>query len=314
MLKVSRSSMHFPLRSLLPIIFRSAQQSCEVLCQSTLPSAEIQHRSRRRGPADSRSVGQSAGNAIPGQRSAAGRVCYFGAPFQGLRIRRALRPVRDWKVDGMARNYRSVCVSGLCVGAVLALDLAGERQGQVAALSLLATTLAYDGWSIPWYYFLAPLAYHTPLRHWYSYRERHPYGVKNESLRKWIAREMSEKTTSIAGASSLPMTAVYEAKKLIRHVRGAISSVNAPALVIHAKEDDVASLKSAEFVLEKIGSKDVHFVLLHDSYHMVTLDNEKEVVADETVRFFWDRIRKTASAPKAGRTPRDATNKSSAAA
>jgi carboxylesterase len=216
--------------------------------------------------------------------------------------------------DELARNYRSVCVSGLCVGAVLALDLAAERQGQVAALSLLATTLAYDGWSIPWYYILAPLAYHTPLRHWYSYRERHPYGVKNESLRKWIAREMSEKTTSIAGASSLPMTAVYEAKKLIRHVRGAISSVNAPALVIHAKEDDVASLKSAEFVLEKIGSKDVHFVLLHDSYHMVTLDNEKEVVADETVSFFCDRIRKTASAPKAGRTLRDATNQSSAAA
>jgi len=88
------------------------------------------------------------------------------------------------------------------------------------------------------------LAYHTPLRYWYSYRERHPYGVKNESLRKWIAREMSEKTTSIAGASNLPMTAVYEAKQLIRHVRGTISSVTAPALVVHAKEDDVASLKA----------------------------------------------------------------------
>src|SRR4029077_9873841 len=92
------------------------------------------------------------------------------------------------------------------------------------------------------------------------------------------------------------------------------SSVNAPALVIHAKEDDVASLKSAEFVLDKIGSKDVHFVLLHDSYHMVTLDNEREVVADETVRFFCDRNQKAASAPKAGRTLRDAANKSSAAA
>ncbi|HSQ02698.1 MAG TPA: alpha/beta fold hydrolase, partial [Burkholderiales bacterium] len=134
--------------------------------------------------------------------------------------------------DELARNYRSVCVSGLCIGAVLALDLAAERPGQVAALSLLATTLAYDGWSFPWYQFLAPLAYYTPLRHRYSYRERHPYGVKNESLRKWIAREMSEKTTSIAGASSLPMTAVYEAKKLIGHVKKAIPAITAPALVI----------------------------------------------------------------------------------
>jgi len=215
--------------------------------------------------------------------------------------------------DELARNYQSVCVSGLCVGAVLALDLAAERPGQVAALSLLATTLAYDGWSIPWYQFLAALAYYTPARYRYSYRERYPYGVKNESLRKWIAREMSEKTTSIAGASSLPMTAVYEARKLIRHVRGAISSVNAPALVIHAKEDDVASLKSAEFVLENIGSKDVDFVLLHDSYHIVTLDNEKDVVADETIRFFRDRIRRTANASMGGEALRDAANKSTAA-
>jgi carboxylesterase len=227
---------------------------------------------------------------------------------------------RQWRAqvldhfDELARKYRSVSVSGLCIGAVLALDLAAERPGRVTALSLLATTLAYDGWSIPWYYFLAPLAYHTPLRYRYSYRERHPYGVKNESLRKWIAREMSEKTTSIAGASSLPMTAVYEAKQLIRHVRGALSSVTAPALVVHAKEDDVASLKSAEFVLENIGTDDVDFVLLRDSYHIVTLDNEKELVANETIRFFCDRIGKTAKAPMAGETPRDVANKSAAAA
>src|SRR6267142_3169447 len=54
---------------------------------------------------------------------------------------------REWRAqvlerfDELARSYRSVCVSGLCVGAVLALDLAAERPGRVAALSLLATTL-----------------------------------------------------------------------------------------------------------------------------------------------------------------------------
>ena len=208
---------------------------------------------------------------------------------------------REWRAqvlerfDELARNYRSVCVSGLCVGAVLALDLATERPGQVAALSLLATTLFYDGWSLPWYQFLAPLAYYTPLRHRYSYRERHPYGVKNESLRKWIAREMSEKTTSIAGASRLPMTAVYQARKLIRHVKRAMPAVTTPALVIHAKDDDVASVRSAEFVLEHIGSDDVDFLLLHDSYHMVTLDNEKDLVASETVRFFRERTKTPAA-------------------
>jgi carboxylesterase len=202
---------------------------------------------------------------------------------------------QDWRAqiletfDAIALNHRNVCVAGLCIGAVLSLDLAAERPGRVSALSLLATTLFYDGWSLPWYQFLAPLAYYTPLRNLYSYRERHPYGVKNEFLRKWIAREMTEKSTSIAGASRLPMNAVLQAKKLIRQVKKTIPAVRAPALVVHAMEDDVSSVRSAEFVLDNIGSDDLDFVLLRDSYHMVTLDNEKDLVAAETARFFRDR-------------------------
>jgi len=210
---------------------------------------------------------------------------------------------QDWRAqiletfDAIALDHRNVCVAGLCVGAVLALDLAAERPGRVSALSLLATTLFYDGWSLPWYQFLAPLAYYTPLRNLYSYRERHPYGVKNEFLRKWIAREMTEKSTSIAGASRLPMNAVLQAKKLIRQVKKTMPTVTAPALVVHAIEDDVASVRSAEFVLDNIGSDDVDFVLLRDSYHMVTLDNEKDRVAAETACFFRDRLPLDATDP-----------------
>lgn len=188
--------------------------------------------------------------------------------------------------DALKGRYSSVSVGGLCIGAVLALALAAERRSEVASLSLLATTLAFDGWSIPWYRFLAPIAYYSPLRNSYSYREREPYGLKNAPLRKWIAREMAAKGSSAAGASSLPMTSVYQTQRLIRHVKRAIPAVNTPALVMHAHEDDVASVKSAEFVLENIGSSEVHFTLLHDSYHIITMDNEKQAVADETIRFF----------------------------
>ncbi len=211
---------------------------------------------------------------------------------------------QDWRAqvlerfDHPSRHYRSVCVSGLCIGAVLALDLAAERPGKVSALALLGTTLFYDGWSLPWYQFLAPLAYYTPLRRFYSsYTERYPYGVKNEALRKWIAREMSENTTSIAGASSLQMTAIHEARKLIRRVKKTLPQVTAPALVVHAEEDDVASVKSAEYVLDRIGSDEVDFILLRDSYHIVTLDNEKDRVAGETVRFFRERTKASIAAP-----------------
>ena len=188
----------------------------------------------------------------------------------------------------MQRSYRTVSVGGLCIGAVLALNAATEASGEIAGLSLLSTTLFYDGWSIPWYRFMLPLGYYTPFRYIYAYREREPFGLKNEQLRRWVAREMSHKTSSIAGASNLTLPAIHEAELLIKSVKRRLAQVTTPALVIHAAEDDVSTPRSADFVTNHIGSDHVHKILLHNSYHMITMDNERELVADETIKFFND--------------------------
>lgn len=190
--------------------------------------------------------------------------------------------------DELSCEYKSVSIGGLCIGAVLALSVAEKANDRISGLSLLSTTLFYDGWSIPWYRFLLPLGYYTPLRYTYAYREREPYGVKNAQLRRWIAREMAHKTSSIAGASQLTLPAIHEAERLIKSVRKHLSRVTVPTLVIHAEEDDVATPKSADFVVNHIGSDKVQKILLHDSYHMITLDNERERVAEETIKFFHD--------------------------
>lgn len=186
----------------------------------------------------------------------------------------------------LKQQYETVAVSGLCIGAVLALSIAAELGDEVAALSLLATTLYYDGWSIPWYRFLLPIGYYTPFRYIYSYREREPFGLKNPQLRKWVAREMNHKDSSIAGASKLALPALHEAELLIKSVKKSLPRVTAPALIIHAIDDDVSTPRSARLVAENISSKIVESILLHNSYHMLTIDNEREQVAADTIRFF----------------------------
>jgi len=204
----------------------------------------------------------------------------------------SVTPWRDWReqvlheLRDMKKQYKTVSLSGLCIGAVLALSVAEEASADISGLSLLATTLFYDGWSIPWYRFMLPLGYFTPFRYFWAYREREPFGLKNAQLRRWIAREMSHKTSSIAGASNLTLPAIHEAELLIKSVKRNLHKVTAPALVIHAVEDDVSTPRSADFVVNHIGSAKVQKILLHNSYHMITLDNEREQVADETIRFF----------------------------
>ena len=201
---------------------------------------------------------------------------------------------QDWRsqvmleLQAMKQKYSTVSVCGLCIGAVLALSVAEEASADISGLSLLATTLFYDGWSIPWYRFMLPLGYYTPFRYIYTYKEREPFGLKNMQLRRWVAREMSHKASSIAGASNLALPAIHEAELLIKSVKRNLHKVSAPALIIHAVEDDVSTPRSADFVATHIGSAEVHKIMLHDSYHMITMDNERERVADEAIKFFND--------------------------
>ena len=193
----------------------------------------------------------------------------------------ALNEFRSLKIQ-----YRTVSLGGLCIGATLSLSIASELGDEVSALTLLASTLWYDGWSIPWYRFLRYAGYYTPFRYIYSYREREPFGLKNEQLRKWIAREMSHKDSTIVGASKLNLPAIQEAERMVRSVKRSLHRVTAPAIIIHALEDDVASPRNAQYIAAHLGSTRVESVMLHNSYHMITVDNDREQVARETIGFF----------------------------
>jgi carboxylesterase len=189
-------------------------------------------------------------------------------------------------LDELARRHGPVCVAGLCIGAVMALRLARERPDRIRALSLISVTLHHDGWATPWYRRLMRLAGHTPLRRRLKLRERHPYGLKNERLRSRIARAMHTEGSSAAGAEFLPLSGMHQAFRLIDDVRRHIHQVKTPALVLHALDDDVASTRSAKFVARNLGTPEVRFVLYRESYHILTMDNDREDVADETIAFF----------------------------
>lgn len=221
----------------------------------------------------------------------------------------SVTPWRDWhnqvllELRDLKRQYKTVSICGLCIGAVLALSVAAEAGEEISGLSLLATTLFYDGWSIPWYRFMLPFGYYTPFRYLYAYKEREPFGLKNEQLRRWVAREMSHKTSSIAGASNLTLPAIHEAELLIKSVKRNLPKVTVPALIIHAVEDDVSTPRSADFVVNRIGSRKVQKILLHNSYHIITMDNERELVADETIKFFNDLTGISMPDASAGKRP-----------
>ena len=179
-------------------------------------------------------------------------------------------------------RYDNVFVSGLCLGAVLALATAIEFKNEVAGVISLSTTLYLDGWRLPWYKILIPVGLSTILRFYYNYPECEPHGIKNEKTRSVVKKLLAK---GDVGMNDFPMTGFYELLKLSKFVRSRLKEIKNPILIIHSHEDDITSVKSAYIVNSTISSQDKELIILYDSYHMVLYDNEKEFVFNKVLDF-----------------------------
>ena len=198
---------------------------------------------------------------------------------------------REWadaalaEFDRMRQQYESLAVGGLCIGALLALYTASRRPSAVSHVLSLSTTLRYDGWAAPRTRWMLPLARMLPWAGRLPVKEREPFGLKDERLRAWIAAQMKESGGSDAGAAVLRVRDLLEAQGLMRLVRQGMKEITAPTLLVHARDDDAASPRSAFEVASGVSSKLVHCVLLNDSYHMISIDKEKARVLTEMKDF-----------------------------
>jgi len=205
---------------------------------------------------------------------------------------------KDWmkfsfeKYNALRKKYEDFFLGGLCLGAVIALNIA-QNDNEVTGVIGLSTTLFLDGWTIPWYNFLFPVGLHTILRYYYTFPEREPYGIKNEATRRKIANLMKKNTVAM---DHYPMSCIYELLKLSKLTRKHMKKVVAPILLIHSKEDDLTSIKSAEFVYKNVSSKEKEMIALKDSYHLILYDNEKDVVYEKSVNFLNKYCKKEVSA------------------
>jgi len=194
---------------------------------------------------------------------------------------------KDWRdfaeerYKELRKGYEDFFVGGLCLGAVLALNLAIENK-DITGLICLSTTLFLDGTTIPWYDFLMPLGLYTILRYYYTFPEREPYGIKNIKARTTVSRLMKKNTVAM---DNYPLSSVYELLLLSKRVKRSIKKVFAPVLLVHSLEDDLTSTKSAKFVYRKVSSFYKEYLELNDSYHLILYDNEKEKVYNKTTEF-----------------------------
>ena len=197
---------------------------------------------------------------------------------------------QDWyqSAEDALFELRKTCdlviVGGLSMGAVLALRLAAEHPETVNGTTLFAPTFRFDGWSMPWYTRLFDLVNDNWSADKFLFTEREPYGIKNVRFRAFVMNAIHGDDSSQAGLPGTPGRSLMQFRYLIKSVNRVLGLIRQPTLVLHPREDDRASLSNAEHLQRRLGGR-VTTVVLEDCYHVITLDQQRDVVLDETREF-----------------------------
>ncbi|WP_033829473.1 alpha/beta hydrolase [Bacillus andreraoultii] len=175
---------------------------------------------------------------------------------------------QDWIRDVEASLIKlketctSIFVAGLSMGGTLALYLA-ERHPELKGV-------------IP-----INAAIHLPNLH-QNYRN-----LRNSGLRfaEGIGSDIKKEGVQELAYSKTPVKAMGDLISLMEVVRKDLYKINIPMFILSSTIDHVVPPENSKEIYNAISSVDKTFFFLKNSYHVATLDNDKELIADECIRF-----------------------------
>ena len=192
-----------------------------------------------------------------------------------LSARRALNEIR--------KECDTVIVGGLCMGAILGLHLAARNPGKVQGVSLFSPTLWINGWAMPWTMRLFKLVRSRWFANFIHFPDAESLGIKCPRGRQFVKQALETEGSDL-GRSGVPATMVLEHRRMVDAAKKLMHRVKQPTLIVHSQEDDYAALNNAEYLKGELAGN-VDMLLLNDSYHMVTLDKQRQVVVERTRDF-----------------------------
>jgi carboxylesterase len=154
-----------------------------------------------------------------------------------------------------------VYVAGLSMGGSLALRLAELRPADIHGLLLVNPSVQGDNKLLP----LVPVLKHVI---------KAVPGIASD-IRKPGSHEL--------GYDRVPLAALDSLRKAWPVVRINLPSVTCPTLMFRSRTDHVVEPSSGAAIRGSVGN--VREIVLEDSYHVATMDNDAPAIFDESVRF-----------------------------
>ena len=156
----------------------------------------------------------------------------------------------------------NIYVCGLSLGGALALRIA-QLHPEISGIVLINNACKFTHpkfWFVPIIRFFIPS---TPA----------------------IASDIKDPEEKEIAYDRTPTNGVYQMLRLMKIVRKNLPQTKQPILIFKSKEDHVIPRISALFTFDKIGSSQKELIWLENSYHVATMDFDKELIAGKSIEF-----------------------------
>jgi carboxylesterase len=169
----------------------------------------------------------------------------------------------DRAFESLRRQVDHVFVMGLSMGGTLTLRLAEQHPGEITGLVLVNPSLLTQN----------PMAKLAPAL---------KYVVPST---KGLSNDIKKPGQDEIAYDRVPVKAFVSLVQMWALVRADLGKVDLPILLFRSEIDHVVEPASAAELKGKVGSKDVREVVLHDSYHVATLDNDAPAIFAGSLEF-----------------------------
>jgi len=162
--------------------------------------------------------------------------------------------------DELRARCSEVFVAGLSMGGTLSIRLAEQRSDQMSGLVLVNPSLGTERKDIALLKVMARV-----LSSW-----------------KGIASDIKKPGSRELAYGKVPLKAAVSLQELWAVTAADLGKVDVPILTFRSTGDHVVEPLSGRLLLDGVKSTDVTERLLHNSYHVATLDNDAEQIFTES--------------------------------
>lgn len=193
------------------------------------------------------------------------RLPGHGTRWQDMNVTRW----QDWYAESerSLRELRKTCsavfVMGLSMGGSLTLRIAEQHGSSINGIVLVNA------------------AVHSERR------DRHLLPVLQRFVPAFpgISNDIKKPGQDEIAYDKIPLRAAHSLSDLWQHVTTDIAKVTAPLLLFHSEVDHIVEPSNAEWIWNHVASTDKERVLLRNSFHVATLDNDAPIIESLSVDF-----------------------------